>query len=151
MSGYFKYLIFSLFFLLHNCKQHEKEKLKSIFVATGKASWYGPGFQGKPTASGSFFDMNKLTAAHRWLEFGTLVKVTNLKNDKDVVVEINDRGPVSKLKLLDLSRSAAEEIGLVKAGITDVEIEIVGYSHVDMEAMIKHYNNLLTIKMKTDL
>jgi len=131
--------------------QYEKEKLKSIFVADGRASWYGPGFQGKPTASGSAFDMNKHTAAHRWLEFGTLVKVTNLKNDKDVVVEINDRGPVSKFKLLDLSKSAAEEIDLVKIGIADVEIEIVGYTHADMEAMIKHYNNLLTIKLKTNL
>jgi rare lipoprotein A len=85
-------------------------------LGRGKASWYGPGFQGKRTASGERFDMNGLTAAHRTLPFGTRVRVRNTKNGREVVVRINDRGPQIQSRIIDLSRAAAAELDLVRAG-----------------------------------
>lgn len=122
--------------------------MPGIFIANGLASWYGPGFQGKPTSSGTNFDMNNYTAAHKYLEFGTLVRVTNLKNGRDVIVEINDRGPVSKNRIIDLSKSAAAEIDIIKSGIARVELEIIGYKEIEMQTLLKHYNNILIIKKK---
>lgn len=89
----------------------------------GKASWYGPRFHGRKTASGERFDQHELTAAHRSLPFGTRVKVTNLKNGRSVVVRINDRGPYAKGRLIDLSRAAAKQIGMLKSGVAQVRIE----------------------------
>ncbi len=141
-------LLLSLFFLIHFCCNKSTEKpLKCIYVETGIASWYGPGLQGKNTASGSKFNMNLLTAAHRKLEFGTLIRVTNLKNNKQVVAEINDRGPVSKRKVLDLSKKAAQVIGIIKTGSAEVKIEIVGYREINTKALIKHYRNIQIIKL----
>ena len=91
--------------------------------------------------------MNLLTAAHRKLEFGTLIRVTNLKNNKQVVAEINDRGPVSKKKVLDLSKKAAQVIGIIKAGSAEVKIEIVGYREINTETLIKHYRDIQIIKL----
>jgi rare lipoprotein A len=85
-------------------------------LGRGKASWYGPGFQGKRTASGERFDMNQLTAAHRTLPFGTRVRVRNIKNGREVVVRINDRGPQIQSRIIDLSKAAAAELDLVRAG-----------------------------------
>jgi rare lipoprotein A len=85
-------------------------------LGRGKASWYGPGFQGKRTASGERFDMNALTAAHRTLPFGTRVRVRNTKNGREVVVRINDRGPQIQSRIIDLSKAAAAELDLVRAG-----------------------------------
>lgn len=82
----------------------------------GKASWYGPGFHGKRTASGERFDMNALTAAHRTLAFGTRVLVRNTRNGREVVVRINDRGPHVRDRIIDLSKAAAAEIDLLQAG-----------------------------------
>jgi rare lipoprotein A len=82
----------------------------------GKASWYGPGFEGKPTASGERFDMNALTAAHRTFPFGTRVLVRNLKNGREVVVRINDRGPHVRGRIIDLSKAAAEALDVLQAG-----------------------------------
>ena len=80
---------------------------------------------GRPTASGEIFDDSQLTAAHRDLPFGTRLKVTSLDTGKSVVVRINDRGPFNYNLILDLSRAAAEEIGLISSGIGPVEIEIL--------------------------
>ena len=91
----------------------------------GKASWYGPRFQGKLTASGTKFNMYSYTAAHKTLPLGTLIKVTNLKNKKWVYVKINDRGPYAHNRVLDLSYLAAKKIGLVASGISNVKIDIV--------------------------
>lgn len=91
----------------------------------GMASWYGPGFAGRLTASGEIFDPNDLTAAHRTLPFGTRVRVTNLRNGRSVVVRINDRGPFKAGRVIDLSRAAAEAIGLVTAGVARVVVEPV--------------------------
>lgn len=85
-------------------------------LGRGKASWYGPGFQGKRTASGERFDMNALTAAHRTLAFGSLVRVRNTQNGREVVVRINDRGPHGRDRIIDLSKAAAAAIDLVRAG-----------------------------------
>lgn len=89
---------------------------------TGYASWYGKEFHGKKTASGEIFNMNALTAAHRKLPFGTYVLVTNLSNNKKVIVRINDRGPFYKKRIIDLSKKAAEKIGLTKVGKVKIEI-----------------------------
>jgi rare lipoprotein A len=91
----------------------------------GKASWYGRLFQNKKTASGEPYDMNDLTAAHRTLPLGSWVKVTNLKNDHSVMVRINDRGPVRKTRIIDLSYGAAKILGMGKAGISPVRLDIV--------------------------
>jgi len=94
-------------------------------VFIGKASWYGPNFHGKLTASGEIFDQNALTAAHRELPFGTKVLVTNLKNGKSTVVTINDRGPYVKGRHIDLSKAAAKKLGMIEAGVVDVMMEIL--------------------------
>ena len=91
-------------------------KSPGVEVGRGKASWYGPGFQGKRTASGERFDMNELTAAHRTLPFGTRVRVRNIQNGREVVVRINDRGPHIRDRIIDLSKAAAAAIDLVQAG-----------------------------------
>lgn len=88
----------------------------------GTASWYGIKFHGRQTASGERYDMNELTAAHPSLPFGTLLEVRNVRNGKSVVVRVNDRGPFSKNRILDLSFGAAREIGLVLSGTAPVEL-----------------------------
>lgn len=97
------------------------------FRQYGNASWYGKSFQGEETASGESFDMHEFTGAHRDLPFGTLVKVTNLFNGKEVVVRVNDRGPFHKSRIIDLSRAAANAIGIVSRGIVRVSIEVISF------------------------
>ena len=94
-------------------------------VQEGKASYYADSFQGKKTASGALYDKGALTAAHRTLPFGTKVRVTYLKTKKSVVVEINDRGPYAKGRIIDLSTAAARKIGLIKRGHGKVRLEIL--------------------------
>jgi rare lipoprotein A len=91
----------------------------------GTASYYGIDFHGKPTASGQIYSQNKLTAAHKTLPLGTLVKVTNTKNNKSVYVRINDRGPFVKGRVIDLSTKAAELLGYRNSGTAHVKIEVV--------------------------
>jgi rare lipoprotein A len=93
----------------------------------GIASWYGPGFHGRATASGERYDMWALTAAHPSLPLGTWVEVRNLENDRTVRVLINDRGPFEKGRVIDLSRAAAEALGMVGPGTALVEVVPVGY------------------------
>lgn len=89
----------------------------------GEASYYGARHHGKRTASGERFDQNALTAAHRTLPFGTRVKVTNLNNDRSVVVRINDRGPHVRGRLIDLSRRAAEALDMLRSGVAPVRVQ----------------------------
>ena len=89
----------------------------------GEASWYGPGFQGKETANGDTFDQTKMTAAHPSLPMGTKAKVTNLENDKEVEVRINDRGPYAKDRVIDVSRAAAKKLDMQEDGTAQVKIE----------------------------
>jgi rare lipoprotein A len=91
-------------------------------VVEGLASWYGPGFEGRNTASGEPFDSGQLTAAHRSLPFGTVVEVTNLANGASVLVRINDRGPFEPMRIIDLSQAAADAIGMLSAGVASVSI-----------------------------
>ncbi|MBI4652201.1 septal ring lytic transglycosylase RlpA family protein [Candidatus Desantisbacteria bacterium] len=93
------------------------------FVQTGIASWYGKDFHGKKTSSGEIYDMNLKTAAHKTLPLGTYVKVTNLENDKIIVVRINDRGPFVRDRIIDLSYAAAKELNIDIAGTGKVKIE----------------------------
>ncbi len=92
------------------------------YSESGMVSYYGDQFQGKRTASGDRFNKNALTAAHRTLPFKTKIRVTNLANGKSVVVEINDRGPFSKNRILDLSQAAAAKIDLIGHGTTKAKI-----------------------------
>jgi rare lipoprotein A len=93
----------------------------------GVASWYGIERQGMPTASGELFDKDRLTAAHRKLPLGTVVRVTNLKNRKSTLLKINDRGPGSPRRVIDVSWAAAKQLGFLEAGLTGVEIDVVGF------------------------
>lgn len=95
------------------------------FLAKGWASWYGPGFQGNSTASGERFNQYALTAAHRTLPFGTQVRVTNLHNGRTVVVRINDRGPYSYGRVIDLSRKAAQLLGVISSGVAPVRVDVL--------------------------
>ncbi|MCJ7552807.1 MAG: septal ring lytic transglycosylase RlpA family protein [Ignavibacteriaceae bacterium] len=94
-------------------------------IFNGTASYYADEFHGRKTASGEIYDMNKLTAAHRNFPFGTVVKVTNLKNNKIVKVRINDRMPDFKNRIIDLSYGAAKEIDMIRDGIVEVRIEVI--------------------------
>lgn len=91
----------------------------------GMASYYAAAFHGRRTASGERFDMQELTAAHRTLPFGTLVRVKHLKNGREVVVRINDRGPFRKGRVIDVSRAAAERLGMLSQGVGRVSLEVL--------------------------
>lgn len=91
----------------------------------GVASWYGKRFQGRRTANGESFDMHKMTAAHKTFPFGTVVRVVRADTRQDVVVRINDRGPFTKGRVIDLSRAAASEIQLIHTGTAKVELQIL--------------------------
>lgn len=89
------------------------------------ASWYGPGFNGKRTASGERFRQNELTAAHKTLPFGTIVRVTNLQNARTVDVRINDRGPFVRGRIIDLSKGAAQQLNMIRTGVVPVEVRVL--------------------------
>jgi rare lipoprotein A len=95
---------------------------------SGTAAWYGSKFNGRKTASGQRFNATALTAAHPSLPFGSRVKVTNTKNSRSVVVVINDRGPTSPGRIIDVSQAAAKRLGFTRSGLTDVKLEVVGQS-----------------------
>jgi rare lipoprotein A len=94
-------------------------------IQTGIASWYGPGFQGKPTASGTIYDQNDLTAAHQTLPLGTRVMVTNLNNGNATEVTITDRGPFAKGRIIDLSYGAGRSLGMIGPGTIPVRLEVI--------------------------
>jgi len=94
----------------------------SLGNETGLASYYSNKLHGRKTASGQIYDRNKMTAAHRSLPFGTVIEVTNLSNQKKVIVKINDRGPFIKNRIVDLSYSAAKKLGIISKGIAKVSI-----------------------------
>jgi len=103
---------------------------------TMKASWYGPKFHGKMTANGEIYDQMVFTAAHKNLSFGTLLKVTNIKNGRSVIVRINDRGPYIEGRDLDLSKGAAIELGMLRKGVARLKIEEVALSKTNNPATI---------------
>ena len=95
------------------------------YVETGIASWYGPGFHGKKTANGERFDQNELTAAHKTLQMPSLVRVTNLDNGRAIVVRVNDRGPYSRGRIIDLSSKGADLLGFKGKGTAKVRVEVL--------------------------
>jgi rare lipoprotein A len=97
----------------------------SEWVQQGPVSWYGPGFHGRRTANGETFDTHALTMAHRSLDFGSEVRVTNLENGRSVVVRVNDRGPYVRGRVADLSHAAARELGFVDDGVVKARIELL--------------------------
>lgn len=97
----------------------------STAQSVGVASWYGPGFHGRRTASGTRYDMNELTAAHKSLPFGTRLLVTNKANGRSTIVTITDRGPYIGKRVLDLSKEAARQLHMVGSGIEEVEYKIL--------------------------
>lgn len=95
------------------------------FTQTGVASWYGPNFHGKKTANGEIFDKYELTAAHKTLQMPSIIRVTNLENGRSIIARVNDRGPFSKKRILDLSERAAEVLDFKHKGTTRVKIQVL--------------------------
>ena len=115
---------------------------EELLTAETYASYYGEAFNGRPTSSGEIFDMNAYTAAHKTLPFGTFLEVTNLENGKKVVVRVNDRGPFIANREIDLSKAAAESLGMITRGITRVSIKKVNsLDYAALVATTDVYNN----------
>ncbi len=116
------------------CAPYQARKSGSVhYHARGEASWYGPGFAGRKTANGERYNPNGLTAAHKTLPLGTMVEVTNLDNEKSVVVRINDRGPYVHGRIIDLSKGAAQKIGMMGSGTAPVEVVALGSRKIRTE------------------
>lgn len=98
---------------------------EGAYIEEGNASWYGAPFHGRRASNGEIYDMNKMTAAHRTMAFGTMVRVTNLTNGKVAVVRITDRGPFVDNRIIDLSRAAAQTIGSIGPGVVPVRLEVI--------------------------
>lgn len=137
MKRFFKYLsgfVILIFFLMtisacdretRYTAEGEQEVEINEILQSGTASWYGPGFHGRLTSSRDRFDQNELTAAHRTLPFNTVLEVVNIDNNKTVEVRINDRGPYSRNRIIDLSRAAADEIDMLDSGVAEVELILI--------------------------
>ena len=119
---FFSVTVAAAFFVLSGCSS---PVLKAGATQEGLASFYGKEFNGRKTSSGEIFDMYKLTAAHRSYPFGTIVRVTNLKDGSQVDVRVNDRGPVKPERIIDLSYAAAKSIGLDRLGLVRVRLEVL--------------------------
>ena len=122
-------------------KRYWLQKPPVGYTEHGLASWYGLPFYGKKTASGELYDINALTAAHRTIPLFSVVKVTNTRNNKQITVRINDRGPFVGNRIIDLSYAAAAELDMIYSGLTEVDIEIEEVP----------YRNVLEGPMKTSL
>ena len=119
-----------------------------FFVATpivhvGAASWYGPGFSGRKTASGDIFDETKFTAAHKTMPLGTRARVTHLGNGKSVEVVINDRGPFTGGRMIDLSQAAAKALGMIDNGVAKVRIELLSCRDGECSGLDNNRTSLL--------
>jgi rare lipoprotein A len=116
----------------------------------GVASWYGAQFHGKQAANGELFNMEALTAAHRTLPLGSMVRVVNLLNGKHVRVRINDRGPYVNGRILDLSRAAAAQLGMVDGGLSVIQLEVIGDHRpdfvLDAEEGANQFSSLLVVR-----
>ena len=116
-----KILLLTLLLLSLSTSTYAKNKKIQI----GKGSWYGKQFQGKLTANGERYNMYDFTAAHRTFPFNSMVKVTNLKNGRSVIVRVNDRGPYHGGRIIDLSYLAAKKLGYVKKGVAKLKIQLL--------------------------
>lgn len=113
---------------------------QSKYSEKGLASYYADRFDGRKTASGEIFRNTKMTAAHKKLPFGTMLKVTNLKNGKTVIVRVNDRGPYAHGRIIDLSKAAAGKIGMIEDGLAEVRIESVTSDEESQESIALETN-----------
>lgn len=123
--------------LLISAGEIEPNEEDSLKIQEGIASYYGRKFHLRKTANGETFDMQRMTAAHKNLPFGTMLKVTNLKNDKVVWVRVNDRLPQNSKRIIDLSRAAATEIGMINDGLAKVKIEVPDQGTIQF--LMDHY------------
>lgn len=105
--------------------KYDDDNSEVVTVMYGKASYYGSEFDGRSTANGETFSNKEYTAAHKSLPFGSIVRVTNLSNNNIVIVRVNDRGPYVTGRVIDLSRIAAEKLGMIRDGVIDVKIELL--------------------------
>ena len=121
-----RYCLILLFFLVPACATLPRSVEPEIgYREEGIASWYGGEFHGRPTASGEIYDMNLLTAAHRTLPLGTVLRVTELKTGRSIQVKVNDRGPFISGRTLDLSYGAASRLGMIGPGTARVALEVI--------------------------
>lgn len=121
------------------------------YVEEGMASWYGPGFHGGKTANGEVFDKNELTAAHRTLPLPSIVRVTMLSNGKQAYVRVNDRGPFAHSRIIDLSRAAAEKIGLLRAGVAKVRVEYMPEESKRFAALLEQGRDPKSVDMASEI
>jgi rare lipoprotein A len=124
----FRYLLVFFFFML--CLQ-AKAQTDSLFIQKGIASYYGGKFHGRKTASGEIYHKDSLTAAHKILPFGTVLKVTNLKRNTSVIVRVTDRLPMSSKRQIDLSVAAARKLEMLRDGVGNVKIEAIDLLELD--------------------
>ncbi len=140
-------LIFTIIFLFA-CDVSQSElspvqvEAHRIVYQRGIATWYGPGFNGRKTSSGQIYDMYKFTAAHRTLPLGSIIRVTNVENGRQVILLVNDRGPVNKKLILDLSKIAANNLDIGRKGSGKVEIEVLSSSSNPLQKIFETYKNL---------
>jgi rare lipoprotein A len=106
------------------------------YSQSGIASWYGPGFHGKKTASGEVYNMHELSAAHSTLPLNSIVKVTNMVNKREVMVRVNDRGPFLGDRVIDLSMAAAKELGMVRPGVVPVKVVVIGRADSKVASLV---------------
>ena len=108
---------------------HPVSSTSDAIVEHGRISYYGPGFAGHRTANGERFNPQAMTMAHRWLPLGTIVEVTNDANGRRVRLRVNDRGPVPRDRVADVSVAASKRLGFTRAGLTDATIDVVSMPH----------------------
>lgn len=130
--------VFIVILMLHFCSN----TVLAQYTAKGTASFYHERFNGRKTANGERYYSNELTAAHLSLPFNSIVEVKNLRNDKIVVVRINDRGPFVNSRIIDLSMAAADSLGFINAGLTPVEVRLIGFK----EDTLKKQNSMSRVK-----
>lgn len=130
----FRYLLVIFFFIF--CFQ-AKGQTDSLFIQKGLASYYGGKFHGRKTASGEIYHKDSLTAAHKILPFGTVLKVTNLKRNTSVIVRVTDRLPMSSKRQIDLSLGAARKLEMLRDGVANVRIEAIDLDQLDK--LIKYF------------
>jgi rare lipoprotein A len=124
----FRYLVVFFFFMLFF---QAKAQTDSLFIQKGIASYYGGKFHGRKTASGEIYHKDSLTAAHKILPFGTVLKVTNLKRNTSVIVRVTDRLPMSSKRQIDLSLAAASKLEMLRDGVGNVKIEAIDLLELD--------------------
>jgi rare lipoprotein A len=117
-----------------------------VLLKSGLASWYGPRFHGRRTASGERYDMHELTAAHKYLPFGTLITVRSVHTGQSVLVRVNDRGPYKHQRILDLSRAAMDALGALGRGVTQVEVWVEAHRVDDFQAMGERWSQRQVVR-----